>query len=557
MKLRRRAGSILLAALLSAAGLQAGVEARTENFRILTAQPPAVARAAAERLEQVRLWFDLLELPAAPEREPIWVLIFGEAAEIRPFLRPGRFREHARAQHLAGTDRTIITVAWNAPGSPLGAVTHEYAHHVFRGERLPMWLNEGIAEYLATLRRTGESLEAGAPNEGHLERLRTHPWIPLQKVFQARRNSDLQAAPVFYPQCWLLVHWLLSQRAEWQGLQPRKLQALAAEWDAEQLERRLRDYAAAPLPVFQTPLDSGPEPQTEMRPLEAWEWPWAVAELYRELRMVHEAAWRLKALRMRNPQPPEPSESLGALEMDRKRYGAAERHLRAAVSLGSRNPRTHYRYSLVLMLPSPGRTLERARLAARHAARARELHPGEPLYVLAEAQARTVAENWETAAEALAVLRRFPGWRKRADVEFAELIRRRQQVLRAIPPPRVNRRRRPPELHLAWGPETPPGPPPAPRPARVRQSWPPPGTVLLYGYITYVECSSEGKIVTVRSPRFQVRLRERRGSPARLLSAPKWRDPLACGVQSWEVNVAYRPRRDEPGIRGDLVAVVF
>jgi hypothetical protein len=207
-----------------------------------------------------------------------------------------------------------------------------------------------------------------------------------------------------------------------------------------------------------------------------------------------------------------------------------------------------------------------------HARQARQANPGEPLYMLGEAQALLVAGLWSPAARVLLELQRVPGWSARCDEEFAELERRRQQAMRSVPAPppgdatdssaaagdggRFSGTPASP-LMLGW---LNPAPPRVPKPkpaAGTGLVWPPPGTVLLYGYITGVECRQSEKIVTVRTPRLTIELREKGSKPAKLYRPPSRWTTLPCGLRGREVNVVYRPLPPGDEVRGELVAVVF
>jgi hypothetical protein len=242
--------------------------------------------------------------------------------------------------------------------------------------------------------------------------------------------------------------------------------------------------------------------------------------------------------------------------MDAGRYGPAEGELAAAIRKGSRRAETHHRYALLLLRPTAHQDHERAILAAKHARTASEIDPNRPSYALTLSQAFMVAEDWDSAAKVLTDLARKPDWRLRAVAEFAEMERRRQQELLSIQRPAVALARASLPHWQSDLPAVSP-PPAAPPPEPEQESWPPAGTVLIYGRISKVECHEDGKFVTVQTPRFQVRLRERSGAPARLHYPPlKWKQ-LPCGTHGWEVNAAYRPVRGLRGAQGDLIALVF
>ena len=366
---------------------------------------------------------------------------------------------------------------------------------------------------------------------------------------------------------------------------------------------------AANPPRFDPASASAPAEPRELAPGELR---FVLADLKRETQPPEAARAELEALKREFPNRPEPSESLGALEMDQHNYDPAEQHLAGAVKKGSRNPRTHYRYSLMLMRPQP--SPQRAALAVKHAQIARQLDPAQPVYLLTEAQARMTAGQWGESAAALARLTQYPDWESRTKAEFRELQRRQQQQLNrlqrdALPEPQwpfaagvVHGTPQPPAATppepassegsvwktpspdaAAWAGPTPhasetpgrseqvaaahsglfppftrqPVPKPLPKAKPAQPRWPPPGTILLYGYISGVECRENEKIVTVKTPRSRIRLREPAGAPAKLYSEPKWIKGLECGLGGLEVNVAYKPTRGSREVRGTLVAVIF
>lgn len=265
----------------------------------------------------------------------------------------------------------------------------------------------------------------------------------------------------------------------------------------------------------------------------------------------------LRRLEDAYPERPEPSEILGALQMDRYDYADAERTLARAVANGSSHPRTHHRYALLLLRPVEGKAdaqRRRAGLALQHADQALSRQPDEPSYLLTRAQALGLLGEWLAAADGLADLALHPEWRERADKEFEVLALRRQRHAMSIPQPRID----PGETSLELGfLKTEPGPVARPPAVIKKETWPPPGTILLYGHIVQVECGAGEKLVTVRTPRWNLRLRERADAPAALHDAPEgWRS-LPCDAAGWEVNVAYKPSLDDRSVRGELVAVVF
>ena len=572
--------ALLLFALDGIAG--AAWECQTLHFRAISEANPEIAAVAAEHLEAVRRRFAGLGLPpGSGEKGPTLVLVLADRASLDPYSPPdSRDPALTRGLSLVGAEQNWIAIAWDAPGSPLTALAHEYAHLAGPDATAPLWFREGLAEYLAGL-GTGEG-PTWPPPLHHLQPLSEQPWTPWDEFIAAGRMSVAFAQPNFYSQAWLAVHWLAAQGIAPAQLEPEGLESLVRTRGNQWVDEQLRQHAAQLWSA--TSLRREPQTKTaaetneandlpQTRPAEAWELPFWKAEFHRQLDHRGQAQPALELLERQYPGVPEPSEALAAIAIAEGRYDLAEEKLRNALSKGSQRPSTHYHYSLMLLRPVDDlKVSDRPRAAAEdrveeavsHARRAREAEPRQPRYLLGEAQALVVAGMWDAAAERLLDLQAFDGWRERSEQEFAELLRRRQQTLRGVPAPDgiaeapSSRAIEPDRLAAAaWNRATPEVPPPPAPPNPEPQPWPPPGTVLLYGYINGVECRRETKIVTVKTPRYTIELREPAASPAKLYHPPKKWAELPCGLSGYEVNVVYRPLPAGGAVRGELVAVVF
>jgi hypothetical protein len=580
-------------------------ECRTEHFRVISESGPEIAQAAAAHLEAVRRRFASLGLPPPDDTaEPVVALLFTARQSLYPYA-PADSRDPAltRGLSLTGEEQRWIAVAWEAPGSPLTALAHEYAHLCRQNSSDPLWLREGLAEYVAGLPPSAASLRLGPAVDYHLRLLREQPWTGWEEFLAADRESAAFARPNFYSQAWLAVHWLVARGTGLAQVQPLDLESLVRTRGEDWVDTEVRGYLeqfvpepskrVKPSPKRLSPEQASPSAKQNrgldaaqstdlpaslnVRQTEAWELPYWKAEFHRELNHWAQSRPTLESLEREYPEIPEPSAALGALAMAQGRYEVAEEKLGAAVRKGARTPPTLHRYSLMLLRPLEGEAAPgaagdppdagRVGQAIQYARQARQANPQEPRYLLGEAQALLVAGLWEPAARLLLELQRFPGWSDRADVEFAELLRRRQQQMRNVAAPDVAAELPSPPaaaeplaaLLTAWWtaavPEV-PRPKPAPR-EEPKFMWPPPGTVLLYGYISGVECRAAEKIVTVRTPRHTIALRENSASPAKLYRPPSRWTALPCGLRGREVNVVYRPLPPGGEVLGELVAVVF
>ena len=169
-------------------------------------------------------------------------------------------------QFLAHRDGNFI--ALNADPSLVGSlatIQHEYVHQLVQHNlpRVPLWFNEGLAEYYSTFAVDSGVAVVGRPVERHLRWLSAHPRFSLDEVLAATRESAAEhgseAAGQLYAVSWLLVHYLLSGDADRLDATAELLYLLAGgedpetavyealELDAAELGRRLRDYLQQPL----------------------------------------------------------------------------------------------------------------------------------------------------------------------------------------------------------------------------------------------------------------------------------------------------------------------
>lgn len=526
---------MLLATLALAATVAQPVEIRSRHFRVTSTLGPATAIAAALRLERSFAQLEALGFP--PALSPTEVIIGND-------LPIGR----AVGVFQQGPDASFIAVQWAATGDPLRALAHEFAHQAMApvAARQPMWLREGLAELLSNLEAAGGGLKLGAPIAAHIDEAKLGLWLTWPQVLAAAREAAV-STPMFYAQSWLAAHRGLVGRAG--GTLAERIARLDGALPAD-----TRMPESLPAEIIPATVRE-PEQAVSSRPLDPWEYEHRRAELLRATHHSSQAREALEALRAAHPGRPEPVESLGALEMDAFEYDTAEERLAEAVRLGSRNPSTHYRYSLLLMRPAHPEP-ERARRAAEHAARAVEGNPEQPLYWLARAHAEMQLAKWQAARVSLDEMRRRaqdPLLREQVRVELEEIERRQDQARR--PPPTPQRPEKPPPIVEPVAEAASISPPPATTPAQRQERHP--GTLTFWGYLRRVECGAEEKILTVSNRVFAIRVRERAGAPAKLHYPPqKWR-AIPCTLQNVEVNVVYRPSPQLGPVNGDVVAVIF
>jgi Tfp pilus assembly protein PilF len=316
---------------------------------------------------------------------------------------------------------------------PLRVVYHEYVHaHLannFTG--LPLWLNEGLAEYFSTLEQRGGEIVLGAPPEGRLRWLRDHSFVPMSQLFAVTRASadynERDRRGTFYSQSWLVVHFLLTDRTRGRaagsffrrvsgGEDPDSALRETMGLGLAELEKQLRGYVNSPtFPILRVPAAAlGERAALETRPI-----PDAIA-LYRlgtylALADHPQAVEHLKAA---VAEVPDAWATLGLLAIQGREPEAAARHFARALEEGAAEALSYFLHAETLLRGSGATDPDRVEAARASLGRALEIDPE-----LAEARAllgRThLAPAGSRAEEAVAHLERalaaLPG---RSDIAY-------------------------------------------------------------------------------------------------------------------------------------------
>lgn len=112
-------------------------------------------------------------------------------------------------------------------------VFHELTHVLLQqnsgGQHLPVWYNEGYADFFSTIQQARGGIEMGkAPWWRWLE-LKNLPWMPLQEVLGVEPNSPEyrgeRLASSFYATSWLMIHYGVFEKPE-RGRQLEQYRAL-------------------------------------------------------------------------------------------------------------------------------------------------------------------------------------------------------------------------------------------------------------------------------------------------------------------------------------------
>lgn len=193
-------------------------EIRSPHFRVLTNGSISDARNVAYEFEQLRYVF-ATRFPNARLESGAPLLVFAVRDEdTAKKLEPRIWKSGANraGEFHQGWERQFAIIrldTWGGEGSK-EVVYHEYTHSIehLNMHYLPLWLNEGTAEFYAYTRFQSHRIYVGAPTERY-RTLRGRTLIPLETFIGLGPRSpyylDGSQNQLYYAEAWALVHYLI------------------------------------------------------------------------------------------------------------------------------------------------------------------------------------------------------------------------------------------------------------------------------------------------------------------------------------------------------------
>jgi len=187
-------------------------EVRSQHFRVLTNGSTSDAVKVVREFEQMR-WVFATRFPNArlDSGAPLTVFAVRDEAtakQLDPIMWKRMGSWLAGAFHH-GWEKEYAMVRLDTFGGEGSkeVVYHEYTHSILRlnSHWLPLWLNEGWAEFYGFTRFEAHRVYLGAPTERYRALRRKTP-MSVQYLISLRRLPEDEEA--FYVQSWALVHYL-------------------------------------------------------------------------------------------------------------------------------------------------------------------------------------------------------------------------------------------------------------------------------------------------------------------------------------------------------------
>ena len=367
----RQTRPLLLAAILFALVLlipralpakDTWIEVRSPNFTVISNAGEGSARKIAEHFEEFR---ELVQNAFPKMRvdlgKPLIIFALKNEDSMKVFLPAFwevKGHTHPAGIYQPGEDKHFVAVRTDIEGpNPYEVVYHEYTHALmdlnYRG--LPLWLGEGLAEFLGNSDLGDKEVRIGIASGYQLQFLQQNRLIPIETLLQVEHNSpyynEQNRTSVFYAESWTMVHYLmLDPDARKRNL----LSNFFTNWDAsgDQVEAAqktfgdLKKFAATMdaysrqdrfyVSTFKITLHVDPKsyPSRVLAPAEADA---ARGEFYVHTQRPKEAQTALDAALQEDPNLPAVHEGLGELALSRQDLDTAETEFARAIKLNSTN----------------------------------------------------------------------------------------------------------------------------------------------------------------------------------------------------------------------------
>ena len=194
------------------------LEVRSPHFTVVTNANEKAGRRIAGQFERMRSVFHVMFPQLSIETgSPIIVLAIKDEKDFRA-LEPQTYLAKGQLKlgrlFLRAPDKNYVLMRLDAEGEhPYAVVYHEYTHLLLgkSAEWLPLWLNEGLAEFYENTDIHEKDVALGQPSPGNLELLRENRLLPLATLFTVDTSSpyyhEQNKGSIFYAESWALTHY--------------------------------------------------------------------------------------------------------------------------------------------------------------------------------------------------------------------------------------------------------------------------------------------------------------------------------------------------------------
>ncbi len=385
--LRHLAGLFLMFAAITVSASSTAdrwIEVRSPHFTVLTNSNEKNARHIANQLEQMRSVFHTIFPTSADDNDtPITVFALKDKKSFQT-LEPAAYLAKGQLDlaglFLRSSEKNYILLRLDAQGEhPFAIVYHEYTHYMLRKSDawLPLWLNEGLAEFYQNTDIEGKDVRLGQPSATDIYFLRDNRLLPVTTLLQVDRSSpyyhEEQKGTIFYAESWALTHYLVLSDSENKTHHLQEYAHLLVEGqdsvsaaqtafgDLKKLDRALSSYVQqSSFKLYKINYSSSTDESSfHAEPVSSTDVDALRADVLVDADRKQDAQTLLAAVLQQDPKNALAHETMGLLEFRAGNFPSAKKWFGEAVQLNSTSYLAHYYYA-VLSLRAGDRTEDAA-----------------------------------------------------------------------------------------------------------------------------------------------------------------------------------------------------
>lgn len=212
----------LLVALTTtcAAAPEQWIQVGSPHFIVYTDAGEKQGRHILDQFERMRWVFRTL-FPKLNADPPTPIRVFAcrngksfEALEPAVYLGKGQMKLAGLFQKMQDSNYVLLRLDTNQEEHPFATIYHEYTHMEFSSiqEWLPVWLNEGLAQFFEYTDIHNKDVTLGQPSGEAILFLRQTKLIPLPVLFKVDASSpyyhEENKSSIFYAESWALTHMI-------------------------------------------------------------------------------------------------------------------------------------------------------------------------------------------------------------------------------------------------------------------------------------------------------------------------------------------------------------
>lgn len=359
-----RVSILLLFLFLPVSSLAADnwVEVRSPHFTVVTNAGEKDGRKIVTQFEQIRGMFHAAFSTFNVDPPQAIVILAAKNEATMKTLLPQYYETkghvHPSGLYLGGLEKNYVIMRLDSgEENPFHTLYHEYTHAIMdlNFSQLPLWLNEGLAEFYGNTTFGDKEIKTGTIDAAHLQLLNQSKLIPIDVLLQVGYDSpyynEADRASVFYAEAWAVVHYLsmdpearqkqylLKFLNGWQETGDQARAAIQAFGDLKQFAKNIEHYErqqSFQIGVIKTPPDVL-EANYAVRDVSPAEVLTLRADFFSHERRFAEAKPVLDSALQLDPNLPLVHEALSFYDYENSDFDAADQEAQEAIRLGSKS----------------------------------------------------------------------------------------------------------------------------------------------------------------------------------------------------------------------------